>query len=51
MDEGIRMVFIMLKKRLIKLFRDFDKFDSRISIATYIHVVAKILVSVQYNMK
>ena len=28
-DEGIRMVLIIVKKRLIKPFRVFDKFDSR----------------------
>ena len=27
-NEGIRMILIMVKKRLIKPFRVFDKFDS-----------------------
>ena len=43
------MVLITVKQRLIKPFRVFDKFDSR-SQYTYIHVVVKILVSVQYDM-
>ena len=49
MDEGIRMVSVIfkkLKKRLIKPFSVFDKFDSR-SQYTYIHVVIKILASVE----
>ena len=29
MDERRRMVLIMVKKRLMKPFRVFDKFDSR----------------------
>ena len=38
MDEGIRMVLIIVKNLLIKPFRVFDKFDSRIK-DIYIHVV------------
>ena len=45
MNERIIMVLIIIKKRLIKPFSVFDKFDSR-SKYTNIHVVVKILVSV-----
>ena len=44
------MVLIMVKKRFIKPFRVFEKFDSR-SQCSCIHVAVKILVNIQYDMK
>ena len=50
MDDGILMVLVIFKNRLIKPFSVFYKLDS-CSWYSYIQVVIKILAFVQHNMK